>query len=104
MIAGDSAGGGLALATLLAIRASRDPMPAGCVAILPWADLTCSGKSMLTQADTDIMCDRDSLRAMAGLYLAGADGHDQLASPVFADFSGLPPLLAVVGGGRGALG
>jgi acetyl esterase/lipase len=97
-VAGDSSGGGLALALLLALRARDEPLPAGVVAMSPWADLTCTGASMTSRADSDIMCTRDGLAGMAAQYLAGHDPRDPLASPVFGDLSDLPPLLLLVGG------
>jgi len=98
VLAGDSAGGGLALATALALRDRGLPRPAGVVAISAWADMTMSGESMESRAQADICCSRDGLAELAGYYLAGADPRNPLASPVFADFSGLPPLLCIVGG------
>jgi monoterpene epsilon-lactone hydrolase len=98
VLAGDSAGGGLAVATAIALRDRRLPMCAGIVALSPWADLTCSGDSMTTSAAVDIECTRDRLVEMAGWYMNGADPAQPLASPVFADLVGLPPLLCVVGG------
>ena len=67
-------------------------------ALPPWADLTCSGESVTSRAAADIECTRSGLLEMAGLYTDGADPSQPLASPVFADFAGLPPLLCVVGG------
>ena len=60
--------------------------------------MTCSGETMETRAHTDICCSRDGLFELAGMYLAGADPRHPLVSPAFADFSGLPPLLCIVGG------
>jgi acetyl esterase/lipase len=97
-VAGDSSGGGLALALLLALRAHGAPPPAGAVAMSPWADLTCTGASMTSRADSDIMCTRDGLTGMAAQYLAGHDLRDPLVSPVFGDLSDLPSLLLLVGG------
>jgi monoterpene epsilon-lactone hydrolase len=98
VIAGDSAGGGLAIATLLALRDRGLPRPAGGLALSPWADLTCSGETMVGKAKADLECTREGLLQMAGWYLAGADPKSPLASPVFADFTGLSPILCVVGG------
>src|SRR5438477_12563647 len=98
VMAGDSAGGGLAVSTAIALRDRHLPMCAGIVAISPWADLTCSGESMTSRAAADIECTRSGLLEMAGLYMDGADPSQPLASPVFADFAGLPPLLCIVGG------
>ena len=98
VLAGDSAGGGLALATVLALRDRGLPRPAGVVTISAWADMTMSGESMNSRAQTDICCSRDGLAELAGHYLAGADPRHPHASPVFAYFSRLPPLLCLVGG------
>ena len=98
IVAGDSAGSGLAVSTAIALRDRHLPMCAGIVALSPWADLTCSGESVTSRAAADIECTRSGLLEMAGLYMDGADPSQPLASPVFADFAGLPPLLCVVGG------
>ncbi len=98
VLAGDSAGGGLALATALALRDRGLARPGGVVTISLWGDMTCSGETMESRAHTDICCSRDGLFELAGMYLAGADPRNPLASPVFADFSALPPLLCIVGG------
>ncbi len=97
VIAGDSAGGGLAVATLLALRDTRAPLPAAGVCISPWVDLTCSGGSYATRADADPIVKRESVGAMATAYLGDADAKAPLASPLFADLRGLPPLLIHVG-------
>jgi acetyl esterase/lipase len=96
-IAGDSAGGGLTVAALVAIRDRKLPLPAGGICISPWADLSCSSNSMTSMAEADPMLKPDALRWMAGLYLNGQDPKAPLASPVFADLAGLPPLLIQVG-------
>lgn len=98
VIAGDSAGGGLAVATALAARDRGLPMPAGVAALSPWADLTCSGASMESRAAADVECTRAGLLQMAGWYMAKGHPRQPLASPVFADFAGMPPLLCIVGG------
>lgn len=93
VFSGDSAGGGLALATMLAARDQGLPLPAGAVLFSPWTDLTCSGETMKTLADADVMFNPESLPEAAALYLAGAPANTPLASPVFADLTGLPPLM-----------
>ncbi|WP_290872660.1 alpha/beta hydrolase [Aquabacterium sp.] len=93
VFSGDSAGGGLALATLLAARDQGLPLPAGAVLFSPWTDLSCSGETMRTLADADVMFNPESLPEAAALYLAGAPAQTPLASPVFADLKGLPPLM-----------
>ncbi|MCI0569438.1 MAG: alpha/beta hydrolase [Myxococcaceae bacterium] len=98
VVMGDSSGGGLAVATLLALRQQRERLPAGCVPLSPWADLLCTGESMRTRAAVDMMCTRDSLLEMGRWYLAGHEAQDPLASPLYGDFTGLPSLLALVGG------
>ncbi|MET0745131.1 MAG: alpha/beta hydrolase [Microvirga sp.] len=97
-IAGDSAGGGLAVATAIAIRDAGLARAGALVALSPWADLTCSGASMSGNAASDVECTREGLLAMAGDYLAGVDPRTPTASPVFADLTNLPPLLCSVGG------
>lgn len=93
VFAGDSAGGGLALACMLAAREKGLPMPAGAVLFSPWTDLSCSGDSMRTKAHVDVMFNPESLPEAAALYLAGQPNTTPLASPLFADLHGLPPLL-----------
>lgn len=96
-IAGDSAGGGLTLATLLALRDRGIPLPAAAVCLSPWTDLRCTNTSMRTRAEVDPVCRAAKLQHMADLYLAGADPATPLASPALADLTGLPPLLIQVG-------
>jgi len=96
-IAGDSAGGGLTMATLLALRGAGEPLPAAGVVLSPWVDLTQSGDSMDSQAEADPLVNRETLQSMADAYLAGADARADTASPCFADLAGLPPLLVQVG-------
>lgn len=96
-IAGDSAGGGLTMATLVALRDAGDPLPACAVPMSPWVDLTQSGESYTTRADLDPMCSEAGLKEMADWYLAGQDARAPTASPLYADLTGLPPLLVQVG-------
>jgi len=96
-IGGDSAGGGLTVATLLALRDAEDPMPAAGVCISPWLDLTMSGETMKTRAEVDPMVGGEMLRECAQAYLGDTDPRTPLASPLFADPTGLPPLLVQVG-------
>jgi monoterpene epsilon-lactone hydrolase len=96
-IAGDSAGGGLTIATLLAIRDRGLPLPAAGVAISPWTDMGCESESYTTRADVDPMVTRVGLKQMADWFLNGQDARDPLASPLHADLAGLPPLLVHVG-------
>lgn len=97
VIAGDSAGGGLTVATLVALRDAGAPLPAAGVCISAWVDLTCSGGSYRTKADADPIVRRAGVEEMARAYLAGVDARTPLASPLFADLHGLPPLLIHVG-------
>lgn len=102
-VGGDSAGGGLAIATLLAAREAHLRQPAGCFALSPWTDLTLSGASLSTNAATDPQVQRWLLEEMAGHYLAGADPRTALASPCFADLRGLAPMLIHVGAAEALL-
>ncbi|WP_329127043.1 alpha/beta hydrolase [Streptomyces sp. NBC_01465] len=97
VVAGDSAGGGLTIATLLAAREAGLPQPAAAVVFSPWVDLTLSGASMRTKEDADPIFTAADVRAYADLYVGAGDRSHPLASPVFADLSGLPPLLVQVG-------
>jgi acetyl esterase/lipase len=97
VVAGDSAGGGLTIALLLALRERGLPRPAGGVCISPWVDLTCSGASYATKASSDPIVTRDSVVAMAQAYAGTSDFKGPLVSPLFADLRGLPPLLVHVG-------
>lgn len=98
VVGGDSAGGGLALALLLALRDAGDPLPAAGTLVSPWTDLTVSGDSAESRRDVDVMEEPEQLREQGLLYV-GSDGDPTtpLASPVFADLAGLPPLLLQVG-------
>ncbi len=97
VIAGDSAGGGLTLAALLAIRDAKAPMAAAGVAISPWADLEGTGDSHKTRAHRDPMVGSANLGPMARHYIGNQDPKHPLASPIHADYRGLPPLLIQVG-------
>lgn len=96
-IGGDSAGGGLTIATLLTLRDRKLPMPGAAVALSPWLDLTQSGDSIRTRDEIDPMLHRSDLELFANEYLGDHDPRDPLASPLFADLGGLPPLLLQVG-------
>jgi monoterpene epsilon-lactone hydrolase len=97
VIAGDSAGGGLTVATLVALRDAGDPLPAAAVCISPWVDMEGLGESMKTKADVDPMIPADDSHRAAQAYLGGADPRSPLAAPLYADLTGLPPLLIHVG-------
>ena len=96
-IAGDSAGGGLTIAALLSLRDRWLPLPSCAVCLSPWVDMEGLGESMTGRAALDPMVQRDGLLAMADAYLAGEDPRNPLAAPIYADLSGLPPLLIQVG-------
>jgi len=96
-IAGDSAGGGLTLATLLKLRDEGLPLPSAAIGLSPWVDLSGSGDSFATKAGEDPLVTVELLRLMGEAYLGGAHPHTALASPLFADLAGLPPLLIQVG-------
>jgi monoterpene epsilon-lactone hydrolase len=95
--AGDSAGGGLAVALLVALRDAGEALPAAAALMSPHVDLTSSGASMTERADQDPIFTPAALRQMASDYLAGADPTTPLASPLFAALGGLPPLLVQTG-------
>jgi len=96
-IAGESAGAGLAVATLLALKNAGLPLPSAVILMSPWADLTLSGESIAGKAAVDPALTPDGLRRRAADYVAGSDPTDGLVSPVFGDLEGLPPLLIQVG-------
>ena len=96
-IAGDSAGGGLTVATLVSLRDQDIPLPACGVCISPWVDMEGLGESMNSRASLDPMVQREGLVGMADTYLDGADPRTPLAAPLYADLSNLPPLLIQVG-------
>jgi monoterpene epsilon-lactone hydrolase len=96
-IAGDSAGGGLTVATLLALRDRGIALPAAAVCFSPWVDLLGEGESMTSRAEVDPMVQKEALLWYTDLYMAGGDPKDPLASPLYADLSGLPPTLIQVG-------
>jgi len=97
VVAGDSAGGGLAVATLLAARERGLPQPAAVAVFSPWADLTRSGASMRTKDGADPLFSYAAMGWYADRYLPNGDRSAPLASPVFASLAGLPPLLIQVG-------
>ena len=97
LVAGDSAGGGLAVATLLAARDRGLPQPAAVTLFFPWADISRSGASMRTKDGTDPLFSYAAMGWYAGWYMPDGDRSAPLASPVFATLAGLPPLLIQVG-------
>jgi monoterpene epsilon-lactone hydrolase len=97
VLAGDSAGGGLTVATLVALRARGNPLPAAGVCLSPWVDMEITGKSMDTNAGADPLVKRDVVANMATAYLQGQDPRTLLASPLHAQLEGVSPLLIQVG-------
>jgi acetyl esterase/lipase len=96
-LSGDSAGGGLALALLLTLRDRGVALPAAVALMSPWTDLSLSGSTMRSNARWDAMFTMEGFINCTGLYLNGTDPKTPYASPVFGDFSGLPPMLIHVG-------
>jgi acetyl esterase/lipase len=96
-IVGESAGGGLVAATLVALNDAGLPQPSSATVFSPWADLTVSGASATTKAGLDPALTPEALRTRARDYLGERDTATPLASPIFADLTGLPPLLIQVG-------
>jgi epsilon-lactone hydrolase len=96
-IAGDSAGGGLTMALLVAARDAGLPLPAAGVLFSPWTDLTMSGASVTGKADVELILSATALPGRAAHYAAGTALDHHLVSPLFADLTGLPPLLIQAG-------
>jgi acetyl esterase/lipase len=97
VVMGDSAGGGLAVALLLTLRNEQTPLPAAAVCLSPWFDLACTAESMRTRAKADVILTPQSLKKAAAAYLDTTDPRTPLASPLYADLRGLPPILLQVG-------
>jgi monoterpene epsilon-lactone hydrolase len=97
VFAGESAGGGLAVATLVNARDLELPLPAAAFVMSPYADLTLAGTTMETKREADPLLSREALQARVDDYTAGQDAALDLISPVFADLSGLPPLIIQAG-------
>ncbi|MBT3391880.1 MAG: alpha/beta hydrolase [Chloroflexi bacterium] len=97
IIAGDSAGGGLALSTLVKLRDAGEQLPAGAVCLSPWTDLVLTGASIHSKAKADFILNRDSLQKYAGYYAAQHHVANPWISPLYADLTGLPPLLIQAG-------
>ena len=96
-VSGDSAGGGLALALLLRLRDDNAALPAAAALLSPWTDLAVTGAAVQSNARREVMFTRDGLLNGGALYLNGVDRMAPLASPVYADFTGFPPLAIHVG-------
>ncbi|HEY4174326.1 MAG TPA: alpha/beta hydrolase [Rhodopila sp.] len=95
--AGDSAGGGLVIAAILAVRDAGLPLPGCGWCISPWVDMQATGGSFVDRAETDPTVQKATIEMMAGLYLGGADPRHPHASPIHGDLRGFPPLLIQVG-------
>jgi acetyl esterase/lipase len=97
VIAGDSAGGGLTVATLLSLRDAGDPLPAAAVLLSPFLDVTSSGESARTRADQDPWFRVSDMELVVRNYCRADELRNPLVSPVFANVEGLPPMLIQVG-------
>lgn len=97
VIAGDSAGGNLALVTLLRLRELQLPLPAGAICLSPWTDLACSYHSHRINADCEAMLNPVALRKLGLHHIGERNPKDPLLSPAYADLAGLPPLMVHVG-------
>jgi monoterpene epsilon-lactone hydrolase len=97
VVAGDSAGGGLALALLVALRDAGVVLPGAALLFSPWTDLAATGSTLVTNDGADPMFRGHAIAGMATFYLAGTDPKHKYASPLYADLSGLPPLLIQAG-------
>ncbi len=97
VVMGDSAGGGLTVALLLTLRDEQIPLPAAAVCLSPWFDLACTGKSIRTRARADVILTPQALKKAANAYLGTTDPRTPLASPLYSDLHGLPPMLLQVG-------
>ena len=97
IVAGDSAGGNLALSLVLKLKEEQRLLPRGLVLLSPWTDLTASGRTHTTRALVDPVLDADYLRKMTENYTAGRELTDPLISPLFGDFEGFPPTYIQVG-------
>ncbi len=97
IFAGESAGGGIAMATAVSLRDQGDPLPAAIVCLSPWVDLGLTGESITTRARADPMMNWMRLQSNAARYVGQNDPHSPLISPIYADLHGLPPMLIQVG-------
>ena len=97
IIGGDSAGGGLTIATLVSLRDAGDRLPRAAICVSPWVDLECVGKSMTTKAEIDPLVEVDDTLRLAEAYRGEASPRNPLVSPIHADLSDLPQMLVQVG-------
>lgn len=98
VLVGDSAGGGLAISLMLALKRDGHAQPAGAVLMSPWTDLGCTGASYQTNIGADPSMDRDGLLLAANDYRGALPANDPMLSPIHADLAGLPPMLVQAGG------
>ncbi|MDH4046925.1 MAG: alpha/beta hydrolase [Gammaproteobacteria bacterium] len=96
-IGGDSAGGGLTMATLLALKDEGVPLPGAAFLMSPWLDLAAQGESLVTRKDQDPWFDPDNMSEMVRRYCGNEDRKNPLVSPLYGELSGLPPMLVQVG-------
>lgn len=96
VLAGDSAGAALALATVISLRSKQGSMPELVICLSPWLDVESSGETMITNAKRDPMLKKDDLK-VCRYYIGQNDPHDPLISPLYADFKGFPPVFLLVG-------
>src|SRR4051812_46407446 len=97
VIAGDSAGGGISLSTMIRLRDAGKPLPGAAWLVSPWVDLEMTGATIDSKAAIDPLIHREYLEELASAYLSGASPRDPLASPLHADLAGFPPVLIQVG-------
>jgi monoterpene epsilon-lactone hydrolase len=97
VLAGDSAGGGLTVSTLVALRSAKVALPAAAVCFSPWVDLEATGETYTSRASVDPVVTADVVKQMAAMYLGDRDRRTPLAAPLHANLSGLPPILIQVG-------
>jgi len=97
VVAGDSSGGGLAIALTVLLRDKDVPLPAAITCLSPWADLELTGESLTTRAQVDPMCSLEESQYHAVHYIGKHDARAPLVSPIYADLHGLPPILIQVG-------
>jgi acetyl esterase/lipase len=97
VVAGDSAGGGLTLALLIALRDRKRPLPAAAALLSPWTDLAITGETIRTNARRDAYISGPAAGKTAALYFGSADPRNPLVSPLYADLHGMPPIIIHVG-------
>jgi epsilon-lactone hydrolase len=98
-LTGDSAGGALAVTTLLRARERNLPMPAATMPLSPWVDMEITGESLSSNRDKDVLVQKEVVEVMAATFLGdGGNRRDPLANPLYADLKGLPPMYIQVGG------